>query len=372
MQITIKTRTPLWTGGVERKMDRIHETSLIGSLRWWYEAVVRGLGGSACDPSLHECPDKNDNRCDACEIFGTTGWRRRFRVEVVEDRTKPAWNPPPGTLNIRPPDRNRGWFLPPGRMGEVALCFTGDELTLDLLAALFLFLEKWGNLGAKPQLGYGVFEIVNRKDVQNQAQRYQWNVLGDRETNNDKPDLRRFGFLRYRFKPQKGAWWTYAPGMERVAARVQPIVTAFKTVPLAPVLKNEWRFHRWAGNRGDEKWMFGTPQWRPEDKKMYGSNNVAVGKKRTLSRQSSRRVETSRVRSKVSVSWAYLQDGGWELRSWAWLQKPEIAGVVWDLMRDENGWQAVIKGQGLIETRPIGVWREWSANEVAELLEDAK
>ncbi len=35
MQIQLKTLTPLWTGGVETgKMDWLHETGIIGSLRW--------------------------------------------------------------------------------------------------------------------------------------------------------------------------------------------------------------------------------------------------------------------------------------------------------------------------------------------------
>lgn len=48
MEIKIKTLTPIWTGGFEPgKMDRIHETGIIGSLRWWYEAIVRGLGDAS-------------------------------------------------------------------------------------------------------------------------------------------------------------------------------------------------------------------------------------------------------------------------------------------------------------------------------------
>ncbi|HHF52316.1 MAG TPA: type III-B CRISPR module RAMP protein Cmr1, partial [Candidatus Aminicenantes bacterium] len=38
----IKTLTPIWTGGVGGRCDRLHETGIIGSLRWWYEAIVRG------------------------------------------------------------------------------------------------------------------------------------------------------------------------------------------------------------------------------------------------------------------------------------------------------------------------------------------
>lgn len=56
MRLAIKTLTPIWTGGAETgKVDRIHETGILGSLRWWYEAIVRGLGGDACDPSKGEC-----------------------------------------------------------------------------------------------------------------------------------------------------------------------------------------------------------------------------------------------------------------------------------------------------------------------------
>lgn len=81
MEIRLKTLTPLWTGGVEAgKVDRIHETGILGSLRWWYEAIVRGLGGSACDPTSSKCQDRK--HCVACELFGCTGWKRKFRLDV--------------------------------------------------------------------------------------------------------------------------------------------------------------------------------------------------------------------------------------------------------------------------------------------------
>lgn len=37
MEIKLRTLTPLWTGGVGGTCDRVHETGIIGSLRWWYE-----------------------------------------------------------------------------------------------------------------------------------------------------------------------------------------------------------------------------------------------------------------------------------------------------------------------------------------------
>ncbi len=316
MQVTIETRTPLWTGGVEGKMDRIHETSLIGSLRWWYEAIVRGLGGHACDPSNHECPGNDDNYCDVCQVFGNTGERRSFRMAIVKDQTKSTSED--RMINIRPPGRNRGWFLPPGRMGKLTLLITGDEQSLNLLAALFLFLEKWGTLGAKSQLGYGVFEIVNRDEVKIRAARHPWSTKGAASSDQNLPDIRHIGFFRYHFRPEKSVWWTQVPGIERVATQVQPLVTIYETVPVAPALKNEWRFRRWQGNRSDEMWMFGTLQWRKWIEKQQ-------------------KHETVRLRSKVSVSWAYKEKNDWEVRGFAWLQKRMIAIDVWNLMQDETG-----------------------------------
>lgn len=101
-EIKIKTLTPLWTGDINGECSRIKETGIIGSLRWWYEALVRGLGGYACDPNDSNCQfnyeaykesgDVEDgftwknhserNVCDVCKLFGCNGWEKRFRLEV--------------------------------------------------------------------------------------------------------------------------------------------------------------------------------------------------------------------------------------------------------------------------------------------------
>lgn len=95
--ITIKTLTPIWTGGVGGRCDRLHETGIIGSLRWWYEAIVRGLGGYACDPTddRRRCElsgkektdaERRENLCPACYLFGCGGWRRKFKLELRADK----------------------------------------------------------------------------------------------------------------------------------------------------------------------------------------------------------------------------------------------------------------------------------------------
>ncbi|MHC1568694.1 MAG: type III-B CRISPR module RAMP protein Cmr1 [Candidatus Syntropharchaeia archaeon] len=91
MLLKIKTLTPLWTGDVDRECKRIKETGIIGSLRWWYEALVRGLGGYACDPTserrceLRSVQEALDEQiCPACQLFGCTGWSRRFKSKIVD------------------------------------------------------------------------------------------------------------------------------------------------------------------------------------------------------------------------------------------------------------------------------------------------
>lgn len=89
-----KALTELWTGSVtleERNgqirertgPDRLITTGLLGSIRWWCEVLVRGLGGTACDSTDTKCEDRD--HCVVCELFGCTGWARKFRFEVLDE-----------------------------------------------------------------------------------------------------------------------------------------------------------------------------------------------------------------------------------------------------------------------------------------------
>ncbi len=86
----LKAQTAIWTGDADRKGERTVTTGLLGSLRWWFEVLVRGLGGSACDPSDSDgrCPDNKGKHCVVCELFGCTGGARKFRFDVLEESGK--------------------------------------------------------------------------------------------------------------------------------------------------------------------------------------------------------------------------------------------------------------------------------------------
>ena len=328
LSVHLYTRTPLWTGGLDGTMDRIHETGLIGSLRWWYEAIVRGLGGYACDPSEHTCSfdaDKyrrstaSDKRqrlrdaglCDACQVFGATGWRRRFRLEVhplegefdITEGMFPSGRVHPDRRN---PYRTGGWLLRGGYHGELELKFIGDKEVLwcEILPIL-LFMEKWGALGAKTSLGYGVFQIlsINRhrkeagqcwreflrenRDIaplnlqQCSSQVGQWWWRGQTSNGNQYqgmlPALTNMFFAKVRFSPDassaSGEWWEQLsevrwlsqgqipeqeatwtgdpqrqpPGPYGISnplplSRLQYWVACHNTFPIAPILRTHLRY----------------------------------------------------------------------------------------------------------------------------------
>jgi CRISPR-associated protein Cmr1 len=89
---TLQALTNIWTGDADGKPDRVITTGMLGSIRWWFEVLVRGLGGRACDPtSPVRCPDsgikdptKPGHHCVVCELFGCTGWARKFRFAVLK------------------------------------------------------------------------------------------------------------------------------------------------------------------------------------------------------------------------------------------------------------------------------------------------
>lgn len=97
----LRTVAPIWTGGVDRESGLARETGLAGSLRWWYEALVRGLGGYACDPtddrdrclfdeaafrSTGDLEQGLRDVCPACRLFGCTGWKAKFNLYLANGR----------------------------------------------------------------------------------------------------------------------------------------------------------------------------------------------------------------------------------------------------------------------------------------------
>ena len=178
-EVKIRALTPIWTGGVDGKCDRLHETGIIGSMRWWYEAVVRGLGGYACDPT-------GDNRCElsgkektqeerlvklcpVCYLFGCGGWKRRFRLDVRSNTTVPF------QIATLEKNGNNYWWLSEifknsvganVPFGEISLSFRQrDEDAIDQVNALLSIMAHIGAIGSKTQYGFGQFDWNDKKEL---------------------------------------------------------------------------------------------------------------------------------------------------------------------------------------------------------------
>ncbi len=239
--ITLKTLTPLWTGGADGRSDRLHTTGIIGSLRWWYEAIVRGLGGYACDPTSEKADERSEfdtkayeqakreklseievlqaglkTLCPVSYLFGTTGWARLFQMQAINIPTTPlhfrtslpmnqSWlkrvfggesqnidnlRVPHGELELR--------FVPRGHAAEYAQS--------QFLLALRFAID-YGGLGARLQHGFGQCNLVVPTDLQTQDIAYGLAQLANHLAINDLRssgtqrvtpfDLRNFVSLTY-------------------------------------------------------------------------------------------------------------------------------------------------------------------------------
>lgn len=373
LTIKLRTLTPIWTGGVETgKMDRVHETGIMGSLRWWYEAILRGLGDKVCD-STGETRCRYDPRkpgtpesqlCSACYLFGTTGWKRRFQLKISDENLLPAWDAKQA-LKITPYPRKRGWFLNPGQTGGFDMQLVGEPAALKKITFLLRFLENWGNLGPRPQLGYGVFTIENINGAEIKTNP-RLDICGDNGVG-ELPDLRSFSFFKLSFIPKSSNWWVDISGLKELRKNrhtqkeweILKNIADQGMVPVTPALRNYLRYKQKWSSSFLPHWLFGT-----------------LGK-------------GAKSRSKVCLSWAYRQNNShkWEVRGWVHLPD-DVKGqnlhneITKGLDRALNPPWNWFKGLGietgfqypakLISPPLFPPWKRHSRSQVAELLNQSQ
>ncbi len=198
--IRLKTLTPLWTGGATTgKVDRLRETGILGSMRWWFEVLVRGVGGCVSDPvggdkggldlKLYNAlsPEEKQDRlklreaglCDVSYLFGTTNWKRRFRLDIIDDRTLHDRNvlrlielKDVGCENPHRKGNNKNpkWYFPDHerdkpRSGTFALKIVPLDSSFDpnIIVGLIQFMADWAALGSRPQMGFGIVELLESR-----------------------------------------------------------------------------------------------------------------------------------------------------------------------------------------------------------------
>jgi CRISPR-associated protein Cmr1 len=174
----LRARCPIWTGDADGNGGRTITTGLLGSIRWWFEVVVRGMGGSACDPAESDgrCPDKNDKHCVVCELFGCTGRARKFRFDVLDEAGEVKRD------QIKKDETFRFRFTPlrPIRDEEWALL----DLTLRLIA-------DYGAIGGKT-----VLKPSDEKDPEKELHHQDYGLIAMAKSP-DSPPMSRQVLQRY-------------------------------------------------------------------------------------------------------------------------------------------------------------------------------
>ncbi len=318
MNYIVRTKTPLFTGDVERKTTAIRETGIIGSMRWWYEALVRGNGGHACDPTLK---DKCEG-CDACNVFGSTNAARTFYLRFDEKSAKST-----GTKQIKVEiDDGARWYLPAGKMGEFNLSIVGlrgkKKIVESYIPVLLKLMANWGGIGAKNYIGYGVFELLDEQCTAVKIDdlavgKLLGSISSGKPGTLKVPSLKKMFFCKVTFDFSSGLPDTALGIADRDFQRCK----SQKFLPYAAHFRRQLRALFRASSDTS-----GYPSVLPclsrfEDSKLWSLRHETIGEARGQSRQG----------SKIAVSHIYPVDEEkflWEMRIWGYIPDQQIpAGV---------------------------------------------
>ena len=211
VNITFKTITPLWIGDAWQECKEIRPSSLIGSLRFWFEVICYFSGickkedfNSKNDrfekevnrEELTKCLVKKGNTFEAkiecllkqgiplpSIIFGTTNWRSLIEVKSIKYLEDYCFG---NKLNL--PDKicinksnykikenydcprksNENWsvfyFTKPYFYGKFKVKFQIEEEILEpIFYPLLTFMDKYGFWGGKWNIGYGRLKVLKVK-----------------------------------------------------------------------------------------------------------------------------------------------------------------------------------------------------------------
>jgi len=204
------------------EVDRIHETGILGSLRWWFEVFVRGLGGLVNNPTNDERSGfdrekfeksnainerarlRDAGLCDVSQVFGATGWRRRFRLTIAGRTQKDTSSLEQISADRVNPRTNKNptwWFPDHPRSGDLTIQAQSlaQDFPVEVISGLLQFLADWAAVGAKAQMGFGVVEPVGSRTDTRPLYNWLVSIAGDRQYPN-LPNLQNIFLARIRLQ----------------------------------------------------------------------------------------------------------------------------------------------------------------------------
>ncbi len=204
--ITFRTITPLWTGDAWQEDREIRPSSLIGSLRFWFETIMYFadvLNDKDFNPQngrfekevnrkeLRNFRLKNGNDIKeiinhllheqkipiSSVIFGTTNWRSLIEIKDIFDLNKFSdYKYYLGTLKFTELKHNGKiptWYFPKGFYGKFKVKFLVEKNILDsIFYPLLTFMDKYGFWGGKWNIGYGRLKVESVEE--NNSSKNNW------------------------------------------------------------------------------------------------------------------------------------------------------------------------------------------------------
>jgi CRISPR-associated protein Cmr1 len=360
-------------------MDRIHETGIIGSIRWWYEVIARGLGYYVCDPTSEtRCPNESEKEkkkeyCSACLLFGATGYKRRFRFSIdgSELETSNPFKIFSGRMHTGSDNEfEGGWYINAGSTEafEIHIKPLDNDFDHVLVQLPLRLASNLGALGAKTQLGYGVFSFeqetepsitlfakaLTKISSEEKLKKLDIHLRSNANNSSIYPNLREMFFATIRFRISADEWWKEIKGLRTFNETALKTWIDNNSAPISPTIKNWFRYDDnvskfWKTERcrkGDlANWLFGT---------IRKDGNIA---------------------SKINISGAYNPSDDeknlWEFQIWGWIptkyercrdfNREDILNRLMKLITDttDEDWQELL-GR-FVNSFELHSWREFNS-----------
>lgn len=391
MQYFIKTKTPIWTGGAKSISDTIYETGILGSLRWWYEVILRGLGRFACDPTEDEnnrpykrCPIEVNHAkkyCNACDLFGATGHQRQFKVNFIRGELVFDQKAKEEFINIRPqqcqPPRQRGWYLGAGRIATDThpimaqfTPFAHPTETDNTLKVLLSLLSRWAGIGARQQHGYGIFDITNRldqtisiseDDLNNFLAKATAINADTRNTNHgtELPSFKNFFFAKVKLDNLPANWENNLDGTPLDHTR-----DGEKNID-----KQRKNFNEWHGNHSSSIFA---PALKNQLRFVVFDSTIVTANRGIQEELFGKSNRSSKSAANVNVSHIYDENNHKEVRIWGEVSNNVTKQKIYDALNgatypqkpapasQQTIWQAATGQSGV--TAQVTEWREMGGN----------
>ncbi len=197
--VEFETITPIYTGDAWGKNSEIKASSVMGSLRFWFEVYCYFAGIDVKENE--ELKDKDYQKILKSlkrdienidkyifdnlpltlpsKFFGCTGWKSRIDIEKIFFKENQDYSYPLGKQSFKSLQYEKeyfdkkakkkkiktiipSWYFEKGFYGKITITFkTTNEIKNNILLPLLNFIEKYTFIGAKNNIGYGRVKFTN-------------------------------------------------------------------------------------------------------------------------------------------------------------------------------------------------------------------